>query len=62
MKWGKRRVNLGTVIAGFSGPFVISTQSLIASTFLRVSIVIIFAFVLAISVSKQIEYIDETEL
>lgn len=62
MKWSKRRVYLGTAIAGFAGPFVISTQPLIPSTFLRVSVAIIFAFVLAISVSKQIEYIDETEL
>ncbi|KQA16162.1 hypothetical protein AAY52_17450 [Vibrio metoecus] len=62
MKWSSRRAYLGAISGGFAGPFVISTQSLIPSTFLRISIAIIFAMVLAVSVSKQIEYIDETEL
>ncbi len=62
MKWSRRRTYLGAISGGFAGPFVISTQSLIPSTFLRISIAIIFAIALAVSVSKQIEYIGETEL
>ncbi|MFA0570721.1 hypothetical protein [Vibrio gallaecicus] len=62
MRWSGRRTYIGAISGGFAGPFVISTQSMIPSTFIRISIAIVFAMVLAVSVNKQIEYIDETEL
>ncbi|TKE96207.1 hypothetical protein [Vibrio kanaloae] len=62
MKWSGRRTYIGAISGGFAGPFVISTQSIIPSAFVRISIAIVFAIVLAVSVNKQIEYIDETEL
>ena len=62
LKWSIRRAYLGAISGGLAGPFVTSTQALIPSTLLRLSIAIIFVIVIAISVNKQIEYIDETEL
>lgn len=62
MKWSGRRAYVGAICGGFAGPFIISTQSIIPSTFIRISIAVIFSIVVATSVNKQIEYIDETEL
>ena len=62
MKWSRRRAYVGALVGGFSGPLVISTQSLLPSVFLRVLITVSLAFIIAVSVNKQIEQVDETEL
>ncbi|MDN3682040.1 hypothetical protein QWZ04_17165 [Vibrio tapetis subsp. quintayensis] len=61
MKWNRRRAYLGALVGGFSGPFVILAQSLLPSAFLRVSIAMSLAFIIAVSVNKQMEYVDEAE-
>ncbi len=61
MKWSRRRVYIGALSGGLSGLFVFSMESQIPSTSFRATIVLVAAVVLAVSVNKQIEYIDEAE-
>ncbi|WP_217491057.1 hypothetical protein, partial [Vibrio cidicii] len=61
MKWNRKRAYLGAIIGGLSGPFVISTKSILPSPFLRVAIAVCLALLIAVSVNKQIDYVDETE-